>query len=280
MTLNFVEENFIIGSKNFDISPQFIFYKRGFRLGSSVGGGGYVDIILSGNTALTLVNAKADSLAYLKLFGGSEINPETYIDSVTAEGATRQSNAPDGYTQVDGITNSGNKQFDPGNSLNQDDEIELVFSYPTSGITQQQIYGYRESATANNISIFFSGTANRLVVDFNNSDYSAYRLTADLSPNTIYTVLASKSRRAVYQGDTLIAENTTVCNDTITISAGDVRLYSVGGSPAYNAYFTGTIYSLKIKNKRNMIACKRNSDNAVGFYNNVSSEYFFILQSL
>lgn len=294
MSLNFVEKVFNIGGTGNEV-PTLQFYRKGFNLGGKVEPT-WRDVILLGNTALTLVNAKAGSLEYLKLFGGTELVaetyldtvtlsggceqvPETYLDTVTLDGATRQSNVPEGYTEVDGITNGGNKQINTGNSLNQDDEIELVFSYPTSGITQQQIYGYRESATANNISIFFSGTANRLVVDFNNSDYSAYRLTADLSPNTIYTVLASKSRRAIYQGDTLIAENTTVCNDTITIDVTNTKLFGVGGNPAYNnAYFTGTIYSLKIKNKRNMIACKRNSDNAVGFYNNVSSENFYTLQ--
>ena len=58
------------------------------------------DVILSGNTALTLVNAKADSLNYLKLFGGTELLPETYLDTVTLDGATVQRNVPEGYTQT------------------------------------------------------------------------------------------------------------------------------------------------------------------------------------
>lgn len=50
------------------------------------------DIILSGNTALTLVNSKANGLNYLKLFGGTEqrLLPDTYqlYTSVEANGIT------------------------------------------------------------------------------------------------------------------------------------------------------------------------------------------------
>ena len=88
MSFDFVVPEFKINGNGV---PTFEFYKRGFRLGNS-GGIDYKDVILSGNTALTLVNAKANGLNYLKLFGGTEqrLLPDTYqlYTSVEANGVT------------------------------------------------------------------------------------------------------------------------------------------------------------------------------------------------
>ena len=78
----------------------------------------FVDIILSGNTALTLVNAIADGVNYLKLFGGTELLSETYIDSVTAEGKCEQRNLPEGHQQVEYIEFTGSQYVNIGISGN------------------------------------------------------------------------------------------------------------------------------------------------------------------
>ena len=69
--LDFVQENFTIGQKNPDLSPQFIFHRKGFRIGGSASVD-WREVILSGEGALTLTNALANSLLSLKLFGGTE----------------------------------------------------------------------------------------------------------------------------------------------------------------------------------------------------------------
>jgi hypothetical protein len=85
---NFTVKEFIIGNG----TPTLQFYKRGF----SINGGGqpsWQDVILSGNTALTLVNSKANGLNYLKLFGGIEQTgtptPTTPIDIISNNGALK-----------------------------------------------------------------------------------------------------------------------------------------------------------------------------------------------
>jgi hypothetical protein len=75
-----VEKVMCIGSDN---TSPIQFYKRGFNLRGSASPS-WQDIILSGNTALTLTNALANGLNYLKLFGGTE-----------------QRNIPSEYTQVE-----------------------------------------------------------------------------------------------------------------------------------------------------------------------------------
>lgn len=261
--------NFIQKEPSINIGDaQLTFYRQGFTLNKVGSSPSYIDVILSGVSPLTL--EKAISLNYLKLFGGTEQLPETYLDTVTLSGGCEQRNLPVGYTQVNGVTNTNYQYINLDTTLTQDDEIELVFSYSTNDIIQQQIFGSRINASASNISIFFGSTSNRLVVDFNNSDYTNYRLSADVTPNTIYKVLISKNRRAVYQGSTLVAENTTVCNDTINIT--NPLLCYLNGTPAYSNKFDGTIYSLKINGKRHLTSCTQSTN--TGFYDSISNAMF------
>lgn len=87
---DFVEKVMTIGGNGTEV-PTLQFYKKGFRLNGSATPS-WQDIILSGNTALTLVNAKANGLNYLKLFSGTEqsLLPDTYqlYTSVEANGVT------------------------------------------------------------------------------------------------------------------------------------------------------------------------------------------------
>jgi len=105
MSFDFVEKVMCIGSAN---TSPIQFYKKGFWIGGSAEPT-WQDIILSGNTALTLVNAKADGLNYLKLFGNTELLPETYLDTVTLDGACEQTLLPNEYqlyteVEADGVT--------------------------------------------------------------------------------------------------------------------------------------------------------------------------------
>lgn len=107
MTILFRENELIIGSTTI---PENVTFRFSDIL--KIGGDGGIDwrnITLSGNGSLTLVNAKANSLTSLKLFGDTEQLAETYIDSVTLEGGCVQSLLPDTYqlytsVEADGIT--------------------------------------------------------------------------------------------------------------------------------------------------------------------------------
>ena len=57
------------------------------------------DIVLSGNTALTLTNAKADGLNYVKLFGECEQSAEN-LATVTANGKCEQTGTPTSITPI------------------------------------------------------------------------------------------------------------------------------------------------------------------------------------
>lgn len=91
MTFNFCRKVFSIGSG--DVQSPLQFYKKGFELTSNGTSPSWRDIILSGNTALTLANAKADGLNYVKLFGGTEQNgtptPTTPMNIVCNNGVVK-----------------------------------------------------------------------------------------------------------------------------------------------------------------------------------------------
>ena len=178
---------------------------------------------------------------------------------------------PDEYQRVDWITWDGTAYINLDTALTNNDEIEIVFSYSTTTNYEQMFWG-RTNASTNNIAVAFATAYDNIVLDFNNSDYTPYRLLQSISPNTVYTIKISKNKRAIYQWATLVAENTTVCNDTISVSTW--YLFYVSGNPSFTIPFTWTIYSCIIKNKRNLIPVKRKSDNVVWMYDIISKTFF------
>ncbi len=69
--------------------------------------GGYEEVIVRGVAPLSLPNAIADGLQYLKAFGGTEFIPQIYIDTVTAEGKCAQASTPTPSSPVDIVCNNG-----------------------------------------------------------------------------------------------------------------------------------------------------------------------------
>lgn len=121
MSLSFVIPEFNIGGAG---TPPIQFFRRGFNLGGSGSQPSWRDVILSGNTALTLVNAKANGLNYLKLFGGTE-----------------QSGTPTPDNPVDIVCNNGALKYSP-NELNPD-EIEIGYYIASStGVLTESDYNF------------------------------------------------------------------------------------------------------------------------------------------
>lgn len=153
MTFNFVQEEFNIGGAG-QVPPALQFYKRGFVLGGSVSPT-WKDIILSGNTALTLVNSKANGLNYVKLFGKCEQNgtpsPENPIDIVCNNGVLKVSkNLFDKSLEVQGYylaPSNGEPTINPDSayvryiSVNPSTEYTLSFVYKKSGYFAR-VHGY------------------------------------------------------------------------------------------------------------------------------------------
>lgn len=97
------------------------------------------DVIISGTTALTLVNAKANGLNYLKLFGKCEQDgtptPSNPVDIVCNNGvikARHQSGLPLGYQLYEYLTANGSKWLNTGVQLASTDIVETKFKNSSS----------------------------------------------------------------------------------------------------------------------------------------------------
>jgi hypothetical protein len=96
--------------------------------------GGAVDVIVKGVAPLSLPDAIANSLSYVKAFGGTEQNgtptPDAPVDIVSNNGVLKvrhQSGLPLGYQPYEYITANGNKWLNTGVKLASTDIIETEF---------------------------------------------------------------------------------------------------------------------------------------------------------
>lgn len=188
---------------------------------------------------------------------------------------TSEASLPKGYTQVDYIESTGTQYLDTRLILMQDNSIEMKIS-SNQVASNRMLFGSRSSANSNNIAMVQA--QNGLVLDFNNSSYSTYRLTYNNSINTQYILYVSKDKRIVYDSNkNVLAQNTTLCNNTIT-TPQTATLFYINPKPSntwYNA--SAKIYYCKIWNNdtlvRDLIPCYRNSDNEVGMYDLVTNTF-------
>lgn len=240
MTFNFTIKEFIIGNG----TPTLQFYKRGFNLDGTGSTPSWQDIILSGNTALTLTNALADGLNYVKLFGGTE-----------------QRNLPSGYTQVEYLESSGTQYIDTGVVPTKNTKIEIrniQKSTDTSFGVAGQLYAFN---TGGNNYYSFGGAPNA------GTFTGAYLINLDA------TIVMSKDDGLVINGQQVVAFSDV--SDFTT----DLTFWLFARNNTTESYKMGTqrTYYFKMWNNgaliRNLIPCKRNSDNVLGMYDTVTDTF-------
>ena len=90
---------------------------------------------------------------------------------------------PEGYTAVEYIQSSGSQYIDTGRKLTQDSDITIDFSIVGVLNRNAGIFGSRESASKNNLTMFQQTGPNAFNVDF--SEYQKHRFQTDSSLNRI-----------------------------------------------------------------------------------------------
>ena len=87
-----------------------------------------------------------------------------------------QSGLPEGYTALEYIQSSGTQYIDTGRKLTQDSDITIDLRMTVGGINRNAgIFGSRESALKNNLTLFQSTQPNAFTGDF--SEYQKHRFT-------------------------------------------------------------------------------------------------------
>ena len=90
--------------------------------------------------------------------------------------AQAQSGLPEGYTAVEYIQSSGTQYIDTGRKLTQDSDITIDFSIVGEINRSAGIFGSRQSASKNNLTLFQNADVKVLSGDF--SEYQKHRFTA------------------------------------------------------------------------------------------------------
>ena len=211
------------------------------------------DIILSGNTALTLTNALANGLNYLKLFGGTE-----------------QRNIPSGFTQVEYLESSGTQYIDTGIVPTGAYTVIAKAKYNDLGSGSSKLFGSRNGNGSKEF-IFTAGSLNGAVFTIG---YGTNTITATgVDSNTnIHIFKLSKGTGYV--------DNTIAKQFTQESFTGDYSIYLFGANYAgtenglsSTRFYYEEIYDGNDALVQKLIPCRRNSDSVLGMYDTVSGNF-------
>ena len=98
--------------------------------------------------------------------------------------AQGQSGLPEGYTAVNYLQSSGTQYIDTGRKLTQDSDITIDFSIVSEINRDAGVFGSRESASKNNLTLFQSKRLEPTSLPIFSGDFSEYqkhRFTTDSS---------------------------------------------------------------------------------------------------
>ena len=166
MTFDFTVKNFLLGSGTGSDAPIFQFYKRGFGIGN-LSQPSWQDVIISGTTALTLVNAKENGINYIKAFGlcnqASTPTPSSPVDIKCNNGTikVKDDELPVGYRRLTNIIFDGDTYYNTNQKLYGDDVITMkISSSVTSGQNLFGAYSGTGSGVKNlSLYVYFSNSS-------------------------------------------------------------------------------------------------------------------------
>lgn len=235
------------------------------------GPGGETVVIGPGPSPLLLPNAIANTLSYVKAFGGTEQSgtptPDAPVDIVCNNGALKarhQSGLPLGYTLVDGITANGTQYIDTGIKIASTDTVETEFKNSTS-TGYGAVYG-----------IYATGESSAF---YANQTYYGY----DESNDKVNTNVAVDDQWHTVVHDfvngTLQLDDTTVTfTPFVFANANNNGLFTRFYNGSYGYFFKGSVKSHKITRNGtvifNAVSVQRDSDSALGMYDFVSDTFF------
>lgn len=223
--------------------------------------GGATVVIIKGTSPLNLPDAIANSLSYVKAFGGTE-----------------QRNLPLGYTQFGRIHFDGNCYFDTGiviNSLTATVKLIATFDSQTSS-TPCMMWGYMGS-NANlprwGVGLYSSKwlTSPNGTLPYGTTDTDKHIFITELYDNS------GTSYWRTYVDGALLGGAAIVNPETITENTISTYIGARNNNGTAGNYVEGNFTYLEITQDGVCLAkiypCKRDSDNVLGLYNTVTNEF-------
>ena len=222
--------------------------------------GGAVDVIIKGVAPLSLPDAIANSLSYVKAFGGTEQNgtptPDAPVDIVCNNGIlkVKDSELPVGYKRLTGITYDSNTYYETNEKLYGSDTLTITLSGTVSA-GRNVIGAYSGSGDdARNFSLYIYGGG---------------------STSNSYLRHGTKTSRPRYGTGTRTLVMSPTGTDgflnNVTYEEEDFETTStfrIGTLPnSTSAKFDGNmIGNITVSNRLKYIPCERVSDGKIGYY--------------
>ncbi len=175
-------------------------------------------------------------------------------------------------TPLKSVVGDGTAYADTGLQIRGGDALRLIFNLVS---TQCGIMGTRTSVNVENVNL--AATSSKFTMDYNNSDYSSYRLTGvSYSTSGIYDVELSAARRRVYSctGGTQTGINEVLCGDDFETS-NNCYLFKVSGAPAVPEVMKGRIFSFTMTRSGTCVAnyLPYRFGSECGFFDRVSGRF-------
>ena len=220
----------------------------------------YVEMIVRGTSPLSLPDAVADSLAYLKAFGGTE-----------------QRNLPDGYIERQFIYMMDGSYLTTDIVPTYDCKIEMDFQTTTTSSAYSAFFGGRTTTTGG-MGLQFAIYESKFFVDaFGTSSSDRYSSTTTVQNNTRYKFTFDNKVATLESGGTTLFTN-TFTGENANGAALAINASNNNGTITGNA--AGIyLYSFKVWNAQgelvmNLVpAIQKGTVPVVGFYDTVSGTF-------
>lgn len=235
-------------------NATFVIYRRNILRWSALGG--YLDIIVKGVSPLSLPDAIADSLEYLKAFGGTE-----------------QRNLPDGYIQRQFIYMMDGSYLLTDIVPTYDGHYEMDFQTTTVSNVAAAYLGGRAGQSPAGL-IFSHGSGNALVTD---AFGQRYNIVERVENNTRYKYVFNNKVFTLYKNGEVVETHTFTSSDN-SGAALAIKAINMAGTIDF-AGESIYLYGFKAWNRQGELvadyvpAIQKGTVPVVGFYDTVSGTF-------
>jgi hypothetical protein len=252
-----------------------LFITDAVLLGKKISHSAVVTATVHGVSPLSLPSAVANSLSYVKAFGGTEIKPEEYIDSVTALGKTEQRNLPKGYVELEYIEASNESQYITTNIL-PDWTTEIDAKFRTgNNKTFTVLSRWTNSPAADTFGVIVSSTSSNIVSYFGRYSDGLYQNDVNLRLNANQDVEYKLGESSVQINTRTYSITRQNLGFEDTLPLWIFKGNFLGEANAVDP--TGSrVYSLKIKTQGVLVfngIPAKNASGVVGLYDKVSGQF-------
>lgn len=232
-------------------------------------GGSEAVVVGPAVSPLDLPDAIADSLTYVKAFGGTEQNgtptPDTPVDIVTNNGVLKfqDSELPSEYRRLLGYACDNDVLWQiTGFHLRGSDTIRISFSV-TSGCN---VFGcYQGTDATDNYDLYVSTTSGSRYLRYGGGTYLSYWSSANMGQR--FDVVFSPT------GTTGMPQDSTWA--PLTFESANDLLLAATTLTGTSSKLRGNLYgSFVVDGRLNLIPCERLSDGSLGYYDTYTGTFY------